>query len=67
VIRTSLKELLDALDPNVFWQIHRSAIVQVRAIKHVRRTELGAMEVSVDGCPELLPVSQSLQYRFRGM
>jgi DNA-binding LytR/AlgR family response regulator len=67
VIRTSLKELLDALDPNVFWQIHRSAIVQVRAIKHVRRTELGAMEVSVDGCPELLPVSQALQYRFRGM
>jgi DNA-binding LytR/AlgR family response regulator len=51
----------------VFWQIHRSAIVQVRAIKHVRRTELGAMEVSVDGCPELLPVSQALQYRFRGM
>ncbi len=67
VIRTSLKELLTALDPNAFWQIHRSVIVQVRAIKHVRRTELGAMEVSVQGCSEVLPVSQAFQFRFRGM
>ena len=67
VIRTSLKELLEALDPNAFWQIHRSVIVQVRAIKHVRRTELGAMQVSVEGCSEVLPVSQAFQYRFRGM
>jgi DNA-binding LytR/AlgR family response regulator len=67
VIRTSLKELLGALDPNVFWQIHRSVIVQVRAIKHVRRTDLGTMQVSVVGCSEVLPVSQPFQYRFRGM
>ncbi len=67
VIRTSLKELLDALDPNAFWQIHRSVLVQVRAIKHVRRTELGAMQVSVEGCAEVLPVSQAFQHRFRGM
>ncbi len=67
LIRTSLKELLDALDPAAFWQIHRSVIVQVRAIKHVRRTELGAMEVSVEGSSELLPVSQAFQYRFRAM
>ncbi len=67
VIRTSLKELLDALDPNAFWQIHRSVIVQVRAIKQVRRTELGAMQVSVEGSSEVLPVSQAFQHRFRGM
>ncbi len=67
VIRTSLKELLMALDPDEFWQIHRSVIVQVRVIEHVRRTESGAMEVSIEGCSEVLPVSQAFQYRFRGM
>jgi DNA-binding LytR/AlgR family response regulator len=67
VIRTSLKELLTALDPDAFWQIHRSVIVQVRAIKHVSRTEIGAMQVGVDGCSEILTVSQGFQYRFRGM
>lgn len=67
VIRVSLKELLNALDPDAFWQIHRSVIVQVRAIKHVRRTESGAMVVSIEGSSEVLPVSQAFQYRFRGM
>jgi DNA-binding LytR/AlgR family response regulator len=67
IIRTSLKELLDVLDPDAFWQIHRSVIVQVRAIKHVLRTELGGMQVSVEGSSETLPVSQAFQHRFRGM
>lgn len=67
VIRTSLKELLGAIDPDAFWQIHRSVIVQVRAIRQVRRTELGTMQVSVEGRSETLPVSQAFQHRFRGM
>lgn len=67
VLRSSLKELSDALDPVEFWQVHRSAIVRVRAIKHVRRTELGAMELAVEGSSEVLPVSQAFQQRFRGM
>jgi DNA-binding LytR/AlgR family response regulator len=67
LIRTSLKELLGALDPNAFWQIHRGVIVQVRAIKDVRRTELGSMEITVEGSSEVLPISQAFQHRFRGM
>jgi DNA-binding LytR/AlgR family response regulator len=67
VIRTSLKELLDSLDPGAFWQIHRSVIVQVRAIKHVRRTGTWTMEVCVDGSSEVLPVSHAYQHQFRGM
>ncbi|HEX4051093.1 MAG TPA: LytTR family DNA-binding domain-containing protein [Steroidobacteraceae bacterium] len=67
VIRASLKELLSALDPNAFWQIHRSVIVQVRSIRQVQRTDLGTMQVSVEGRSETLPVSQAYQHRFRGM
>jgi DNA-binding LytR/AlgR family response regulator len=67
VIRTSLKELLTGLDPDAFWQIHRGFIVQVRAIREVRRTDIGAMQVSLKGCSEILPVSQAFQNRFRGM
>lgn len=67
VIRSSLKDLVGALDPNAFWQIHRSVIVQVRAIAHVRRTDIGTMQVTLLGCSEVLPVSQAFQHRFRGM
>ncbi|MGH8229007.1 MAG: LytR/AlgR family response regulator transcription factor [Steroidobacteraceae bacterium] len=67
VLRTSIKELIEALDPHEFWQVHRSAIVRVRAIKHVERTGLGEMHVSFEGSSEVLPVSQPFQHRFRGM
>jgi DNA-binding LytR/AlgR family response regulator len=67
VIRMTLKELLDVLNPNEFWQIHRSVIVQVRAIKQVKRNDLGSMHVTLDGVAEQLPVSNAYQSRFRGM
>src|SRR4029450_443147 len=35
LIRTPLKELLQALDPSVFWQIHRSTIVNGSALHEV--------------------------------
>lgn len=67
VIRTPLRELLRRLDPDAFCQIHRSAIVQLSAIKTVLRNELGKLEIELHECDERLPVSQPFHYRFRGM
>lgn len=67
VIRTPLKELLAGLNPDVFWQIHRSTIVRVAAIRAVRRNDLGRLEIALHGSAEILPVSQPFQWRFRGM
>jgi DNA-binding LytR/AlgR family response regulator len=66
-IRTSLKDLLPGLNPDVFWQVHRSAIVQVSAIRAVRRNELGKLEIALHGSDRILPVSEAFQRRFRGM
>jgi DNA-binding LytR/AlgR family response regulator len=66
-IRTPLKELLPALNPDVFWQIHRSVIVRVSAICAVRRNELGRLEIALHDSEEVLPVSQAFRWRFRGM
>jgi DNA-binding LytR/AlgR family response regulator len=67
VIRTSLKELLVQLDPEEFWQVHRSVIVRVSAIAEVRKDELGKLALSLRGRPETLPVSASFHHRFRSM
>ena len=67
VIRTPLKELLAGLDPEMFWQVHRSVIVRVSAIAQVRRDELGKLALSLKGRTETLPVSASFHHRFRGM
>lgn len=66
-IRTPLKELLAALDSSAFWQVHRSVIVRVAAIRAVEKDAEGKLSLSVRGRPDVLPVSSAFQYRFRGM
>jgi len=67
LIRTSIKELMDTLDMQRFWQIHRSTLVNVRAIAGVQRDERGRQMVSVRGSKELLEVSRSYAGLFKGM
>ena len=65
--RSPLKELLEQLDPAVFWQIHRSTIVNVNAIDNVGRDVTGHVIVRLKGRAETLRVSQPFAYRFRQM
>jgi DNA-binding LytR/AlgR family response regulator len=67
LIRKPIKELLQELDLDQFWQIHRSTLVNVRAIAGVHRDERGRQLVIVRGHPERLEVSRSYQGWFRGM
>jgi DNA-binding LytR/AlgR family response regulator len=65
-IRTPIRELVPQLDAQQFWQIHRSAIVNVGAISAVTRDETGRQRVSINGHPEVLEVSRSFAHLFRG-
>lgn len=67
LIRKSLQHLRDELDPTCWWTIHRSTIVNVRAIDEVRRTDNGRVVISLKYRPELLPVSESNANKFRQM
>lgn len=67
LIRKPIKELLAELDPAQFWQIHRSTLVNTRAIAGVARDERGRQLVSVKGRPEQLEVSRSYAHLFKGM
>jgi len=67
LIRKPIKELVDELDPQLFWQIHRSTLVNVNAVSGVARDFRGRQIVSVKGHPEKLEVSRSYAGLFRGM
>jgi DNA-binding LytR/AlgR family response regulator len=67
LIRKPLKELLDELDPALFWQIHRSTIVNVNTIASVSRDFTGHMIVKLKNRKETLPVSQPFTQLFRQM
>lgn len=67
LIRKPIKELVDELDPELFWQIHRSTLVNATAIAGVTRDLRGRQIVSVKGHPEKLEVSRSYTQLFKGM
>ena len=67
LIRKPIKELVDELDMNLFWQIHRSTLVNTKAIAGVSRDLRGRQLVSVKGHPEKLEVSRSFTGLFKGM
>ena len=66
LIRTPLRELLPRLDANRFWQVHRSAVVNVTAIDRVIR-EGGKLRIHIRGRPETLEVSRMYAHRFKAM
>jgi DNA-binding LytR/AlgR family response regulator len=67
LIKTPIRELLDGLDPEVFWQIHRSAIVNVHAIAGVTRDFRGQAHIKVKGKDETLTVSRIYSHLFKQM
>ncbi|MDQ2702061.1 MAG: LytTR family DNA-binding domain-containing protein [Pseudomonadota bacterium] len=67
LLRTPIRELLAALDPNVFKQVHRSTIVNFKAIAGVTRDETGRGTLRLKSRPETLVVSQPFMALFRNM
>ncbi len=65
-IRTTIKDLMLQLEPEQFWQISRSAIVQVSAIDAVKRVDSG-LSLRMRHSDEWLSVSQAYQHQFRQM
>lgn len=67
LIRTPIKEIVDGLDENAFWQIHRSTIVNAKAIESVTRDFRGQASVKIKGRPENLAVSRPFSHLFKQM
>lgn len=67
LIRKTIKELISELDPNLFWQIHRSIIVNVSKIDRVSRSFTGRGILRLKERPELLTVSRNYLHLFKQM
>jgi len=68
LIRKPLKELIDALDPEQFWQIHRGTVVNAQAIAHaVREDDRVYLVLKGAGADDRLEVSRTYAHLFRSM
>lgn len=65
LISTPLKELLARLDPEVFWQVHRSTVVNVNAVRSVVRGVTGKLALQLKQRSERLEVSDTYAHRFK--
>ncbi|MBH9551443.1 LytR/AlgR family response regulator transcription factor [Inhella gelatinilytica] len=66
LIRTPLKELVAQLDPDQFWQVHRSVLVNSRAVLSALRVDENNLQLTLRGRSEKLPVSRQFQGLFKG-
>ncbi len=67
LIRRTIRDLVEDLDPDEFWQIHRATIVNVNAIAGITRDFRRRMRVRLKTRGELLPVSEPYARRFEPM
>ena len=67
LIRATLKDLMDQLDEEQFLQVHRSVVVNRRAISHFVRLANETGQIHLKGREEVLPVSRSYLHLFKQM
>lgn len=67
LIRKPIKELIDELDPEQFWQIHRSTLVNVQCIGAIGRDFRGQPEIQLRNRAEKLTVSRPFAHLFKQM
>ncbi len=67
LIRKPIKELVEELDPEQFWQIHRATVVNVKAIAGITRDLRGRQLVQLKNYPQKLEVSRNYTHLFKQM
>ena len=67
LIRTSIRELIEQLDPAQFWQVHRGTVVNVRQVIAARHDGLGRVSLKLRDRPETIAVSRGHAHLFRQM
>lgn len=67
LIRISLKELADQLDPSMFVQVHRSTIVNMRVVVSAERDFTGRVMLTLKGVKDKVQVSRQYAHLFARM
>lgn len=67
LIRTTIAELSEQLDPEQFWQVHRSTLVNLDYLAATRRDESSRLFLRIKGHARELRVSRAYVHLFRAM
>ena len=67
LIRTPIKVLEQELNPDQFWRVHRSAIVNIDRIEKIKRSFTNQMMIGFPGIKDTVSVSRAYEHLFRQM
>jgi len=67
LIRTPIQELAQQLDPETFWQVHRSTLINLRFLAGTRRDDASRLWLRMKGHASELPVSRAYVHLFKAM
>jgi len=67
LIKTPIKDLEKELDPDQFWRVHRSSIVNIEKIKLIKRSFTNQMTIAFEHTDQIIPVSRSCEHLFKQM
>jgi DNA-binding LytR/AlgR family response regulator len=67
IIRMPLRELLEQLDGELFWQVHRGTVVNSQHIVLAKRDELGHLTLTLKGRKDEIAVSRQFAHLFKQM
>ena len=67
LIRSSLRELLPQLDSSLFWQIHRSTVVNIKRVQIAHKDEAGKITLKLKESDDKLNVSRVYAHLFKQM
>jgi DNA-binding LytR/AlgR family response regulator len=67
LIRTTITDLAAQLDPDQFWQVHRSTLINLAHLAGTRRDEMSRLFVRIKGHAQELPVSRAYVHLFKAM
>ncbi len=67
LLRTPLKDLIEQLAPDQFWQVHRGTVVNVKQIVSAHHDLLGKVSLSLRDRAEKVAVSRSYAHLFKQM
>lgn len=65
LIKKPLRDLMSELDPEQFWQTHRSTVVNASQIASIEPNMAGQLSLKLKGRREQLPVAEAFVRRFR--
>ena len=67
LIKNSIRQLTEELDPDQFWRIHRGTIISIGQISGVSRSFSGRLIIKLKDLPGTLTVSRSYAHLFKQM